>query len=83
MSETAKIRTALDAVCWQCVQDSNFWAEWCPEIRRRLFPVPSSPFRLLPKRRAEMSEMSEIPDRPVPVHPMDETAKMRAGAIHE
>jgi hypothetical protein len=30
-------------VCWHCLQDSNFWAEWCPEIRRRLSSVPSSP----------------------------------------
>src|SRR5262249_13464869 len=34
VSETVKIRTALDAVCWHCLQESNFWAEWCPEIRR-------------------------------------------------
>jgi hypothetical protein len=20
-------------LCWHCLQDSNFWAEWCPKIR--------------------------------------------------
>ena len=37
VAETAKIRTGLDAVCWHCLQESNFWAEWCPEIRRPLW----------------------------------------------
>jgi hypothetical protein len=76
------MRAALDAVCWHCLQDSNFWAEWCPEIHRQLsrracrvrvfsemvrrnspafFALASQVAHRLPKKNAEMSEMSEIP----------------------
>src|SRR5262245_2238218 len=48
VSETAKIRTAFDAACWHCLQDSNFWTEWCPEIRRPLLVAPATGPRAAP-----------------------------------
>src|SRR5262245_515133 len=28
------------ASCWYCLQDSNFWVEWCPKIRWQHRPMP-------------------------------------------
>src|SRR5262249_457668 len=62
VSETVKIRTAWDAVCWHCLQESNFWAEWCPEIRRPLLAAPATGPRAAPATGATSSREVEAID---------------------